>query len=152
MIQAIEDGMYQPSMKARMDELEAEKAMLEERLAAAPQPPKVRLHPNLAGLYREKVAALEQALAHPAIKAEAVETIRSHIERITLTPNAEGGLDVHLYGDLAQILRFCEAGDHKSQRPGHGGPGRGLSVVAGAGFGLCALFLAPGLERLRDRL
>jgi hypothetical protein len=61
-IRAIEDGMYQPSMKERMDELDAEKAMLEERLASAPEPPKIRLHPNLPGLYREKVAALEQAL------------------------------------------------------------------------------------------
>jgi hypothetical protein len=62
MIRAIEDGLYQPSMKARMVELETEKAALEERLAAAPEPPKVRRHPNLAGLYREKVAPLEQAL------------------------------------------------------------------------------------------
>jgi site-specific DNA recombinase len=134
MIRAIEDGMYQPSMKARMAELEAEKAMLEERLAAAPEPPKIRLHPNLAGLYREKVAALEQALADPAIKAEAAEVIRSQIERITLTPKEEGTLEVQLYGDLARILQFCEAGEGKLQRPGHGKPGRELSVVAGAGF------------------
>jgi hypothetical protein len=59
-IRAIEDGMYQPSMKERMDELEAEKALLEERLATAPEPPKIRLHPNLAGLYREKVVALDR--------------------------------------------------------------------------------------------
>ena len=94
MIRAIEDGLYQPSMKARMAELEAEKAALEERLAAAPELPKVRLHPNLAGMYREKVAALEQALADPEIKAEAAEIVRSQIERITLTPNDEGGLAV----------------------------------------------------------
>jgi site-specific DNA recombinase len=133
-VRAIEDGMYQPSMKARMDELEAEKAMLEERLASAPEAPKIRLHPNLPGLYREKVAQLEQALVDPAIKAEAAEVIRSHIERITLTPDAEGALEVQLYGDLARILQFCEAGEHKRQRPGHGRPERELSVVAGAGF------------------
>ena len=90
MIRAIEDGMYQSSMKERMAELEAEKVVLEERLATAPEPPKIRLHPNLPGLYREKVAALEQALADPAIKAEAAEVIRSQIERLTLprTPRA----------------------------------------------------------------
>lgn len=49
MIRAIEDGMYQPSMKARMEEVEAEKAMLENRLASAPEPPKIRLYPNLPG-------------------------------------------------------------------------------------------------------
>jgi site-specific DNA recombinase len=53
-IRAIEDGMYQPSMKQRMAELETEKAVLQERLAAAPEPPKIRLHPNLPGLYRER--------------------------------------------------------------------------------------------------
>jgi hypothetical protein len=37
--------------------------------------PKVRLHPNLAGVYRDKVAALEQALADPSIKAEAAEVV-----------------------------------------------------------------------------
>jgi site-specific DNA recombinase len=134
MIRAIEDGLYQPSMKARMAELEAEKATLEERLATAPELPKVRLHPNLAGMYRQKVAALEQALADPEIKAEAAEIVRSQIEQITLTPNAEDGLDVHLYGDLARILQLCDAGDRKNQRPGTDVPGRGLSVVAGAGF------------------
>jgi hypothetical protein len=61
LIRAIEDDCYEPSTKTRMVELEAEKAVLEERLAAAPEPSKVRLHPNLPGLYREKVAALEQA-------------------------------------------------------------------------------------------
>jgi site-specific DNA recombinase len=66
MIRAIEDGLYQPSMKGRMAELEAEKAALEERLATAPELPKVRLHPNLAGMYRQRVAALEQALAELA--------------------------------------------------------------------------------------
>ena len=48
--------------------------------------------------------------AHPAIKAEAAEIMRSQIEPITLTPNVEGGLDVQLYGDLPRILQFCEAG------------------------------------------
>ncbi|HSI99823.1 MAG TPA: DNA resolvase [Patescibacteria group bacterium] len=109
MIRAIEDGMYQPSMKERMAELEAEKAMLQERLAAAPDPPKVRLHPNLAGLYREEVAALEQALTDPAIKAEAAEIMRSHIQRISLAPNDQGTLDNHLYGNLARILELREA-------------------------------------------
>ncbi len=104
MIRAIEDALYQPSMKARMAELEAERVELEERLSAAPELPKVRLHPNLAGMYRQKVAALEQALADPEIKAEATEIVRSQIEQITLTPNAEDGLDVHLYGDLALML------------------------------------------------
>jgi site-specific DNA recombinase len=134
MIRAVEDGLYQASMKVRMAELEAEKAALEQRLATAPELPKVRLHPNLAGMYREKVAALEQALADPEIKAEAMEIVRSQIERITLTPREDGGLAVELQGDLARILQLCEAGASKSKRPRTNVPGRELSVVAGAGF------------------
>jgi hypothetical protein len=67
-IRAIEDSLYQPSMKKRLAELEAEKGDLEQRLATAPEPPKVLLHPNLAKLYREKVASLETALADPRSK------------------------------------------------------------------------------------
>jgi hypothetical protein len=112
-------------------------------LAAARELPKIRLHPNLATLYREKVAALEQALADPAIQAEAGEAIRSHIERITITPRDDGtGVEVLLYGDLARILQFCEMGGRTSQRPGRGGPGRGLSVVAGARNHLCRTLVA----------
>jgi site-specific DNA recombinase len=112
LIRAIEDGLYQPSTKVRMAELEAEKA------------------------------ALEQALADPEIKAEAAEIVRSQIERITLTPGEDGGLEVELYGDLARILQLCEAGPGKSERPGRGVPGRGLSVVAGAHNHLCRTIMA----------
>ena len=45
------------------------------------------------------------------------------IERITLTPSEEGGLAAELHGDLARILQFCEAGEHKRQRPGRGASG-----------------------------
>jgi site-specific DNA recombinase len=149
MIRAIEDGLYQPSMKARMAELEQEKGTLEERLAAAPEPPNVRFHPNLPALYREKVAALQRALADPQIEAEAADKIRGHIERIALTPNTDGGLDVLLQGDLAQILAFCEAGERTDERPGRGDRGVGLSVVAGARNTLCWLLFATRLIRNR---
>jgi hypothetical protein len=53
-IAAIEDGMYQPSMKARMDDLEPQKAEIVARLTEAPvDMPDV--HPNLANLYRLRV-------------------------------------------------------------------------------------------------
>ncbi len=103
--------------------------------------PRVRLHPNLAGMYRQKVAALEQALADPEIKAEAAEVVRSQIEQITLTPCEDGGLAVALYGDLARILQLCESGASKNKRPRTNVPGRGLSVVAGAGNHLCRTFM-----------
>ena len=55
MIRAIEDGLYQPSMKERMTALEAEKAQLVTDLAVKPDPTPIALHPNLPLLYRKKV-------------------------------------------------------------------------------------------------
>ena len=50
-------------------------------LAAAPAPAP-RLHPNLAELYRRKVADLQTALADPATRTEALEILRGLIERV----------------------------------------------------------------------
>ena len=61
---AIEDGLYQPSMKARMDELERQKAEIAERLAQVPADiPDV--HPNVANVYRKNVAQFTEALDDP---------------------------------------------------------------------------------------
>jgi hypothetical protein len=62
MIRAIEEGLYQPSMKTRMEELERRREVLEAELATATEP-KPRLHPGLAEIYRQKVAALHEALS-----------------------------------------------------------------------------------------
>ena len=45
--------------------LERQKVIADAALEAAGTPPVVRLHPNLAEVYREKVAALEVALNAP---------------------------------------------------------------------------------------
>jgi hypothetical protein len=64
-------------------------------------------------------------------KVEAMEIVRSQIEQIVLTPKAEGGLDIHLCGDLARIMQLCEAGECKSERPGRGGPGEDYRWLRG---------------------
>jgi hypothetical protein len=48
-------------------------------------------------------------------KHEAMELIRSLIEKIELTPK-EGGLDAVLYGDLARILSLCSAGQPQAEQ------------------------------------
>jgi site-specific DNA recombinase len=147
LIRAVEDGLYQPSMKGRLEELEAEKAALEARLTR--QPTAIRFHPGLARQYRIQVENLEKLLAQPASHPNTVAAIRGQIEKVTLTPRADGTLEVLLHGELARILQLCEV--PKDQRPGTDVPGREVSVVAGAGFGLCALFVAPGLEAIAYR-
>ena len=73
---------------------------------------------------------LEQVLDGPD-KAEAMELIRSMIERVDLHPREVGtGLDAILHGDLAAILAAC-AGAQKADAPDQKATGRQLSVVAG---------------------
>ncbi len=102
-------------------------------LEDAPEAPNIHLHPNIAEIYAAKVAKLEDALDDPETKTEAMEIIRSMIDRIVLTPVADG-LKAELHGELAEILAACEAAETNRELPGTGVPGSQLSVVAGAGF------------------
>ena len=82
-VEAIERGIITPTTKQRLEELEAEKASLEALPVEAPLP---AIHPNLARLYRDKVARLEEELADPEIAAEAKSVLRSLIKTIKVTP------------------------------------------------------------------
>ncbi|WP_413207913.1 recombinase family protein [Rhodospirillum sp. A1_3_36] len=73
---AIEDGLYQPAMKARMEELERQKTDLIARMSEAPEDVP-DLHPNIAEIYKAKVANLSAALEDPELRAEAAEAIRA---------------------------------------------------------------------------
>ena len=106
-IAAIEDGMYQPAMKARMAELERQKVEMSARLAAdTPQLPDV--NPNIAEIYRRKVANLIATLTDPQTNQEASTALRSLIGDIVLTPGEKRG-KVHatLRGELLSILDFA---------------------------------------------
>ena len=108
-ISAIEDGMYQPSMKARMDDLERQKADITARLsqASADMPD---ILPNVVTLYRLRVERLTEALEDPGGGRQAAEALRSLIGEIVLTPSIKRG-DVHaeLRGKLFGILGFANA-------------------------------------------
>ncbi|MEH3116671.1 MAG: recombinase family protein [Methylorubrum populi] len=110
---AIEDGLYQPSMKARMGELEREKAEIGRRLTEAPAPlPDV--HPNVADLYRRNAERFTEALNDPDGGREAAEALRSLIGEIVLTPGPKRG-EVHaeLRGELMGILAFATTKEAK---------------------------------------
>jgi hypothetical protein len=112
---AIEDGLYQPLMKARMNELERDKAEIVARLAEAPADiPDV--HPNIANMYRKNVERFTEALSDPDGGREAAEALRSLIGEIVLTPGTKRGeVYAELRGDLMGILTFAAAG--KNQKP-----------------------------------
>ena len=103
-MRAIEDGMYQPSMKTRMEELEREKAEITARLSETPADvPDV--HPNIAELYRAQVARLTDALASPDTHAEAAADVRALIGEVVITPGAaRGEFTAVLRGALLGIL------------------------------------------------
>jgi site-specific DNA recombinase len=104
LVEAIADGLRAPGLQRRLDELETRKVALEANLAASP-PASVRLHPNLAQLYREKVAQLHLALADPATRAEALELTRKLIQRVEVHP-AERGFRIDLVGEIANMVQL----------------------------------------------
>jgi site-specific DNA recombinase len=106
-VDAIADGMYHPSMKAKMNALEERKACLEAELAQAHEPPPL-LHPRMAHFYREQVAGLATALSgdQAGQRTEASERLRSHVSKIVLVPEA-GKLAIEVQGDLAGILTIA---------------------------------------------
>ncbi len=59
---ALADGFTAPGLQPQLDELEAREGVLQRRMDE-PFQPLPRLHPNLAALYRTKVAELHLALA-----------------------------------------------------------------------------------------
>ena len=74
---------------------------LAERSAAPP-----RLHPNIAGLYRQRVARLREALAAEG-GTEVLEEVRALIERVEVHAPAEpgGAPRLELIGELTAMLR-----------------------------------------------
>jgi len=113
---AIEDGMYQPALKARMEELEQQKTEIEARLAEAPAD-LPDLHPNIAEHYRAKVIRLAETLAEPESNGEARENIRGLVGEVVITPGEKRG-ESHaiLRGELMAILDLA-TGRRRPQRP-----------------------------------
>ncbi len=70
----------------------------------------------MAGYYRQQVEHLEKALNADENRAEAADLIRSLVDRIVLTPNNQGKLDINLFGDLAGILSMAANKDRPLQK------------------------------------
>ena len=89
MIAVIEDGGYVRGMVDRLRELEARQDELNERLSAAPAD-LPDIHPNIADIYRRRVARLAEALDHPEDRDAAALAIRGLIGR-SCSPPARNG-------------------------------------------------------------
>ena len=129
----LKEAMSVETVKDRSGKLEARKAELAAMLASAEEPPPV-LHPTMAVVYRERVAALHEALRQDETRAQAAEVIRSLVSEIVLTP--EGWvLQIDVRGDLAGILTIAASGKQNG-RPDMrtAGSGSQVMMVAGTGF------------------
>ncbi|MDI9846433.1 hypothetical protein QM467_00005, partial [Rhodoblastus sp. 17X3] len=118
MMRAIENGLYEPSMKERLKTLQNERQALDVGdVAAAETEMTILANPNLPELYRRKVERLEAILEGPD-RVEAMDLIRSMIDRIDLHPRAEAKEhDAILHGDLAAILAACAGAAQKENAP-----------------------------------
>ncbi len=115
---AIEDGLYQPAMKARMAELERQKAEIDARLSEAPADiPDV--NPNVAEVYRRNVIGLATALKDPDSGRRAAAMIRSLIGEVVMTPGTKRGeVKAILRGELLAILEIASGRAEAGRCPG----------------------------------
>ena len=139
LIDAIADGLRTPGLKERLEQLEQRKSELAQAIAEAP-PPAPQLHPNLAELYRRKVAELQRAIEDPALRDEALTILRSLIDCVEITP-AESGFEVDFVGEIASMIKL--PGGQDAQKLGH----YAISAkrVAGARNRPYLLIFAPNL-------
>ena len=98
LVDAITEGTPASAVKDRLGVLEARRLVLEAEAATATAPAP-RLHPNLAEVYRRKVADLIAALTKDD-GAEARELIRSLVDHVTLHPDGDGQR-VEVRGELS---------------------------------------------------
>jgi site-specific DNA recombinase len=110
-IDAITDGVRGDAVHRRLEELEDRRAELQRALLSPPVELPA-LHPNLAEVYRSKVANLQQALAESE-EPGALEAARALIDRVIVSPPPSDGepVGVELVGELAESLRIAILGD-----------------------------------------
>jgi site-specific DNA recombinase len=123
-IEAIKEGVPGTAVKDEMKALEARRSDLVDQLKGAP-PAVPRLHPNVAAVYREKIAGLREALNAEDTRTEAAEMIRGLIEEVRLVPE-EGRLRIELSGELAALISLA------NQHPRSSGTRVPVTLVAGA--------------------
>lgn len=127
---AVADGLRTEGLLGKIEALEAEKARLEDDLEA-PEPSPVRLHPNLAEIYREKVERLHASLQDPGVRTEALDLLRGLIDQVSLT-YGENGWTIALDGDIAALIQLGTPNEHRDEAVQRDVALSSVKVVAGA--------------------
>jgi len=131
LVDALVNGTPASAVKDRLRMLEDRRLALEAEIetSVAPAP---RLHPNLAVVYREKVASLTEALAADG-GAAAMELVRSLVDEIRLVPE-NGANRIELHGELSAILGLAGGPNSKSPSVSAEALSEQVKMVAGTGF------------------
>jgi hypothetical protein len=134
LITAISEGLRGPGLQDRLSALEAEQARLQDILRR-PAPSPVRLHPQLAEAYRHRVADLARHLSREDGRTEALEIVRSLIERVAVKPAEGGAIEIEIVGELARMVEIAlapESGGPNAKTALRDAERRSVKVVAGA--------------------
>ncbi len=129
LVESIMEGVPASEVKDELNANALRREELKAKLAAADAPPPL-LHPEMAGLYRQTVTALAQALEHPETRTEASEALRGLIDAIVLTPN-QAELRIESKGNLATMLSTAT---NAKRSPETGDLSLQVEMVAGARF------------------
>jgi site-specific DNA recombinase len=128
LIDAIAEGLRGAGLQQRLDELEERRNEIEQELPSQ-QPTSIRLHPNLAQVYRRQVERLQQALNDPEIRDEAIQLLRGLIEGVSIRP-VKGGLEIEIVGEIAKMVELG-IGTHMKKAALDETAARSVKVVAG---------------------
>jgi hypothetical protein len=133
-IKFITGGDGDPGLvRDQLRDLEERKKELERDLASTREQAVIEQHPNMAELYRRKISELQSLLSDETARPQAMEVIRSMVDRIEVHAGKERGKpDVILVGALAEILTFTQ----QKNKAASNGNGRRVLMVAGARINL----------------
>ncbi len=126
LVDSLANGTPIAAVTTRLTALEARRITLEADLVAAGTPAPY-LHPNLADIYRDRLASLAASLQSDDA-AEAREVIRGLVETITITQTADG-LRIGVRGELAKILGLTGKNAGRAEDLSEQ-----IKMVAGVGF------------------
>lgn len=88
-VNAIAEGLRNPTMQRQLDELEARRTVLEAEITAAPGP-RPLLPPNLADTYRARLGELEASVADRRTP-DVLEAARALVDKVILHPGDDPG-------------------------------------------------------------
>jgi site-specific DNA recombinase len=130
LVDAIAEGTPAAAVRDRLGSLEKRRLTLEAEAATAIAPAP-RLHPNLAELYRRKIAGLIDTLSQEDA-GEARALVRSLVETVTLHPDGDHQR-VEVRGELATILALAPGGANAKSAAGSDALSVQMKMVAGIG-------------------